>query len=281
MICDMNARGKLTHRIPKERVKAVELAIWLLAHGISAVSTAEIADLIGVPTTQVPQRMLALRKRGEFVSPARGLWVPVPPEYRTWGAPPAFEMIRDLMQWRGLNYYVGWLSAAELLGASHHAPQIFQVAVAPACRNLVVGRSSFQFHHRSRVDKIPVVTINSRSGAVPVSCIEATLLDLCNDIDIAGGIDNVANIVIELCEAGNVSIETIAELSVHYPVPAVRRLGWLMATFTEVEELESLRNLARAQKDRFSILDPSSNNTEVFTDESWMLKINRKVEPDV
>ena len=55
--------------------------------------------------------------------------MPVAPQYRTWGAPPPAELVDTLMAHLDREYYVGWLSASELLGAAHQRPQVFQVAV--------------------------------------------------------------------------------------------------------------------------------------------------------
>lgn len=51
----------------------------------------------------------------------------IPPEYRSWGVIPADWFIDDLMRHRGRRYYVALLSAAVYHGASHQAPQVFQV----------------------------------------------------------------------------------------------------------------------------------------------------------
>jgi len=280
MICNMK-NDRLKDIPQAEKNKAVSLADWLLANGISAVSTGDIAEFLNIPKNQVPQRMLALRRRREIVSPAKGLWLPVPPEYRTWGAPPAFEMIDVLMRWANVGYYVGWLSAAALMGASHHAPQVFQVAVTRTFRNRKVGRSALQFYSRERIDRIPVQKLMSKSGTVSVSSREATLLDVCNDVELVGGIDNAANLVIELCDTETPSIADIIALSNIYPASAIRRLGWLMQTFTEISGIETLQKAAYLRDAAASTLDPLTGKAESILDLGWNLKINRKVEPDV
>lgn len=68
-------------------VRASHAADWALSHGISALTTSELADLLDIPAGQVRQRLAAPTRRGEWASPARGLWMPVTPEFRTWGAP--------------------------------------------------------------------------------------------------------------------------------------------------------------------------------------------------
>ena len=178
-----------------ERVRAPELSLWLLSRGISSVTTDEIAKLLAIPSNQVPQRLASPKRRGEMVLLANGLWVPVPPEHIAWGAPPAMDIIDALMRHMNAEYYVGWLSAAALHGASHHAPQTFQVAVSHAVRARMIGRSSLRFYHRGHVSLVGRVNTEARSGTVAASGRETTMLDIASDIALVGGIDNAANLV--------------------------------------------------------------------------------------
>ena len=63
-----------------ERVRAADLADWLLAHGRTSITTGETAELLDIPADQVRVRLHVPSRRGELVSPARGLWIPVPPQ---------------------------------------------------------------------------------------------------------------------------------------------------------------------------------------------------------
>jgi predicted transcriptional regulator of viral defense system len=263
-----------------ERVKASELANWLMARGISTVSTDDIAALLGIPKNQVSQRLAAPKKRSEMVLLINGLWAPVPPEYMAWGAPPAIDIIDALMRYMDTAYYVGWLSAAELLGASHHAPQIFQVAVSNGRRTRTIGRSRLQFYRRDRIHLAATIRIESKSGYVYVSTRETTLLDIAESIGFVGGIDNAANLIIELCDASVPDIESLAALAIHYPSSAIRRLGYLMEHYSGVSALGKLRAISDERKTSASLLDPLSANTGVI-DKHWRLKINREVDPDV
>ena len=263
-----------------DRVKATELAAWLLSRGISSITTDEIASLLVVPNNQVPQRLAPLKKRSEIVQLTNGLWAPVPPEYLTWGAPPAIDVIDALMRYIRVDYYVGWLSAAELHGASHHAPQVFQVAVSRATRPKRIGRSDFYFFYRDHIHLATTVNMESKNGTVPVSSRETTMLDTVSDIGCVGGIDNAANIIIELCEASAPDFVAINKLSDIYPMSAIRRLGFLMENFTDISELEQLRMISENSNTAISLLDPQSDNTGSI-DKHWRLKINKEVSPDI
>jgi predicted transcriptional regulator of viral defense system len=263
-----------------ERIKASELAERLLSWGVSSATTDHIADLLAIPKNQVPQRLAPLKKRGLMVPLAKGLWAPVPPEYLVWGAPPALDIIDALMCHLSLDYYVGWLSAAALHGASHHAPQTFQVAVSRTVRAKTIGRSRFQFYHRNHIHFVSLVKTESKNGAVPVSSKETTMLDIASDIGYAGGINNVANLIIEMCEAGEPDLYVLAALSNHYPASAIRRLGYLLERFTDVLGLERLKVISDQRGTAVSLLNPLSINVGNI-DKNWMLKINQEVDPDI
>ena len=262
-----------------EQIKSSELAAWLISRGISSITTDEIASLLGIPRNQVPQRLAPTRKRKEMVLLSKGLWAPVPPEYKTWGAPPAIDIIDSLMRYHQLNYYIGWLSAAALHGASHHAPQVFQVAVSRAIRAKTIGRSRFQFYNRVHVDSITKVKVESKNGMVFVSSRETTLLDIANDIAIVGGLDNATNLIIELCD----EIPDVNEISIiaeNYPSSTIRRLGYIMENFTDVSNLVQLESVCNKRSVSVSLLDPQISNIGAI-DKRWQLIINRKVNPDV
>jgi len=263
-----------------DRIKASESANWLLAHGISSITADELAAILGIPKNQVPQRMAALKRRKAIITPAQGLWMPVPPEYATWGAPPAIDIIDALMRHLNTDYYVGWLSAAEFHGASHHAPQVFQVATSRAIRTRTVGRSRFQFFHREHINQVSLIQVETKNGIVPVSCRETTLLDVANDVMIVGGIDNAANLIIELCDASAPDMGILVELSMYYPVTAARRLGFLIESYTDIPELEELKAACTKRNTASSLLDPQSGPNGTLNAE-WNIKVNREVMPDV
>jgi len=122
--------------------------------------------------------------------------------------------------------------------------------------------------------------VESKNGIVPVSDRETTMLDVVNDIRIVGGIDNSANLIIELCESEGVDIEAIIQIAAQYPVTAVRRLGFLLELFTNISGLDKLAKYCETRKIATSILDPQappSGNINA----RWSIKLNREVLPDV
>jgi len=259
--------------------KASELADWALSRGIGSMTTEDIAQLLDVPRDQERKRLHAPAKRGHWINPAAGLWIAVPPEYRLWGAPEGIEVIDPLMQHLGIQYYVGRLSAAAIHGASHHAPQRFQVAVAQTLRDRKIGRTRFHFATRSRVPLIPVIEKQTRSGTARVASIEATALDLCDAPRIAGGMDAAATVLIELAEQPKLSLQKVLQLCPQFPAAAARRLGWLLTRFTDRDGLDELRAWAANASPAPSKLD-ASEPSQGPIDKGWSLIINTDIKPE-
>ena len=260
-------------------LRSAQAADWALSQGISAMTTAEVAGLLGVPDDHVRVRLAAPMKRGEWVSPARGLWVPVRPEYRATGGPPGVELIDDLASYFGVPYYVGWLSAASRWGAAHHAPQVFQVAVGGRIADRTVGRVRFEFNCRERGGQVPISMVRTYGGDVPFSTPAVTALDVATDIDLAGGLDNMANVIIDLVDEAALTATDVAEVARWFPVASVRRIGWIIETFTDLNNLEPLRNAAQTDMVAPSLLHPASPRRG-NSDSAWGLVINAEVDPD-
>ena len=134
----------------RDAVIPADLADELIAHGRHFATLEELAALLTVPKQQVPAIMQRLRVKRRFFSPTRGVYVPIPPEYRSWGAVPASHFIDPLMNHLGHPYYVGYLSAAEVYGAAHRRPQVFQVVSDVQVRSSSIWPSSDRVHQRRR-----------------------------------------------------------------------------------------------------------------------------------
>ena len=261
-------------------IKAAEIVSWLLSNGITTVTNEELSVLLDVTEDHIRQRMAPLVRRNEIVAPYRGFWVPIPFEYRQWGAPEALYYIDSMMRFLSVDYYLGWMTAAALLGAGHHASQVFQAATAKPLRNKVVGRSDFRFFQRSNVGALPVFRYNTQTGAANVSTRAATMLSVTSDLNNVSGLDNAANIIIELSETEEAFVGEIADCSALFHISALRRLGWILENFTNTHGLDQLVNISRAsgvKQSKLSTYKPYSDRI----DKKWSLDINERIEPDV
>lgn len=260
-------------------VPASELSDWALSHGITSLSTEEVMHLCGLPANQVSQRMASLRKGGKLFSPARGLWIPIPPQYRTWGAPDPMGYIDDMMAHLSAGYLVGWLTAAERHGASHHAAQVFQVATDKTVRARSFGRSRLEFYTRSYVGSATQSADLLRKTGAHVASPGTTMLMLAADPGICGGMSNVANLVVELAEEHpDFGAEATADVPL-FPDAAARRMGWLLDAFG-VGAPDGLADYCASLASEPSFLSPSSARTGKL-DAKWRIVVNEEVDPDI
>lgn len=141
-----------------------------------------------------------LNQTGALVSPRRGFYVVVPPEYRSAGCPPATWFIDDLMRHLGRSYYVSLLTAAVLHGAGHQRPMTFQVVADAAERSVVAGRVRIEFHVSRLVGRVETTRMQTETGHMIVATPETTAFDLVRFPAAAGSWSNVATVVAELAE---------------------------------------------------------------------------------
>jgi len=82
----------------------------------------------------------------ELVSPARGFYVIIPPEYQILGCLPAEYFIPYLMEyWKTKKYYACLLTAAKYHGASHQAVMVFQVMIEGRRPPIICGKINIKF----------------------------------------------------------------------------------------------------------------------------------------
>jgi predicted transcriptional regulator of viral defense system len=256
-------------------VRPADLADWLLSRGRSTVTTAEAAELLGIPANQVRVRLHS--RRAEFVSPVRGLWLAVPPENRLWGAPEGIELIDLMMTHLGINYYVGWLSAAAIHGAAHHSPQVFQVATSKEVADRRVGRTSLEFRVRRLADTADVITRQTRSGSARVSSREITTLDVATDPEMAGGIDNVATVICTIFEDG-VDLPRLVSAASNFPTSTIRRIGYVVENIGGFDA-SALLPLSESGATTPTLLN-SAGPRRGALDRRWKVRINREIEAE-
>jgi len=261
--------------------RTLDLLDDLVAHGRAAITTAEAAGALGIPEDQVRVRMHRYVQQGRVIAPARGLWVPVPPQHRVYGSLPGLEMIDLLMGHLGRDYYVGWLSAAEVHGAAHQAPQVLQVAVSSPVADRTFGRIRFQFATRARVADVPREQRTAPTGRVWVATPSTTALDLVDDPARSGGLSNAATVIAELAADGRLTDEAIADAARHFPITTIRRIGLLLDSLNLAPLTGGLQGLASEHRRApITALDRRSL-PEGPTDHRWRVAVNTEIEPDL
>jgi predicted transcriptional regulator of viral defense system len=251
----------------------------MLASGESIQTTAEITARLHRRPDIVYPALSRLVARQRLFSPAKGLYVAIPVEYRSWGVVPADQFIDRMMNHLHRRYYVGLLSAAEMHGIAHQAPQMFQVMVDRQLRPKTVERVRLRFHvnHHTAEDRgVEVRTV--RTGTVRLAGPELLVLDLVQYPRSSGGLNNVATVFRELSGLDN---DLLLDLAATRPRAVVRRLGWLLEHFAPIG---FDRRLLEAADPAAGVLEPLAVDAPKGggkIDPKWGLVINDEVEPDL
>lgn len=240
-------------------------------------SATEAAQLAGVSPAHVYPGLQRLRRRGAMFSPARGLYVVIPPEYRSWGVLPGELFIDAMMRALSRNYYVSLLSAAAMHGAAHQAPQLFQVMVDRHVADRDIGRVRLRFYANEYLEEMAVQERQVDTGRIRLATRETTLVDLVVHPDHAGGLNNVATVISEI---GDLDVPVLARLASLRSRSVARRLGWLLDQFRADLELEPLREVALARDGHPTRLVRALPARGPI-DPRWNLQINSTVEPDL
>lgn len=219
-----------------------------------------------------------LKERGRVVSPRRGFYVVVPPEYRATGSPPASWFIDDLMRFVGQPYYVGLLSAAALHGAAHQQPMRFQVVTDRPTRTARAGRVTVHFVKSGVVRTMRVEDMQTETGSMRVASPETTALDLVRYPAAAGHLGNLATVLAELSERLDATA-LAAQLSM-VRVPDVQRLGYLLDAVGAGDLAVSLATWLASRRPRIVPLRPGGP-AEGDIDRRWRILVNEELETEL
>lgn len=247
--------------------------------GRYAFSRAEAESVSGATSAAVKMTLRRLKKRGVIVSPRRGFYVLVPPEYRSAASPPATWFIDDLMRRLGRSYYVALLSAAALHGAGHQQPMAFQVIADAVERDIEVGRVRIEFHLSSRMSGAATQTLQTETGTMVVSTPETTAVDLVRYPSAAGYWSNIATVLSEL--AGQLDPSRLAAGSARVARSDVQRLGWLLDHLGEGELAEALHATLQGKRLVSTPLSTVRDHIDAPFDARWRVVVNDDVEPDL
>src|ERR1700680_3405245 len=145
----------------------------LLSTGRVVFSRAEARQALGVSDGALLDAAERQQRKKHLVSPRRGFYVILPPQYLSWGAPPPPWYIDDLMRHEGRPYYVGLLKAAELHGATHQAVMEFQVMTDRQLPRIRAGRSFIAFYFRKDLQPVLSAVENRKTdtGSMKISSV--------------------------------------------------------------------------------------------------------------
>ncbi len=258
--------------------RARDVITDLTARGRCHFTSSELRSALGVSEAAARQALRRLAAKGEIVSPARGFYVIVPPEYRRSGCLPADQFVPAMMEYWGACYYVGLLSAAQYHGAAHHRPQAFQVVAQRNRPAIDCGSVRVVFVARRKLSSVPVESFNHPRETILVSTPEATALDLVGYMHRAGGLDRVAGVLSELGEV--VDPERLIEASRSASILWAQRLGYLLEHVGAGDRAATLKEHVRRRARNYTKLLPGADAEGALRSRDWRLLVNACIAAD-
>ncbi len=258
------------------------LSKWIDAlpsEGRYVFSRHEAESVSGASSGAVMKTLRRLKRRGLIISPRRGFYVLVPPEYRSAGSPPATWFIDELMGHIGRRYYVALLSAAALHGAGHQQPMAFQVLADAAERDIEVGRVRIEFHVSNRMSGAATQRMQTETGTMVVSTPETTAFDLVRFSSAAGYWSNIATVLSDL--AGQLDPTRLAAGSARVARSDAQRLGWLLDHLGEGQLAQAIFVGLQGKRLVPVPLNTSRDHLGAAVDALWRVVVNDDVEPDL
>jgi predicted transcriptional regulator of viral defense system len=263
----------------KKRLNARDFLDRLAASSRYTFSTSDALQTLGISRPALKAALGRLARQKRVVSPARGFYLIVPPEYRSLGCLPADQFIPDLMKRLKLPYYAGLLTAAQYYGAAHQRPMEFQVFVERPRRRIACGGVRVEFIVRKGVARVPVQTLNTPRGSIAVSTPEGTAIDLIGYQRHAGGLSQVATVLAELAE--RIDSKKLALAAQTAPVPWLQRLGYVLDQVGAADKTKNLKELVRAGAHEPVPLLPGAPYSKASRDAGWRIYVNAKLEVDL
>ncbi len=250
----------------------------LAATGRRHFTTQAAIETIGGSEDAVRAQLRRLKKQGRIASPMRSFHVIVPPEYRRLGCLPAEHFIDQLMEYLDEPYYVALLSAAERHGAAHQRPQSLEVMVPKNRPSVECGQVRVVFVARGDLERMPLSTFNTPNGYIKYSTPEVTALELVGYPQYAGGLNNIATVLEELCE--EMTPDRLIEAAKLNPIGWSQRLGYLLELLNEQELAVALMPFVTENANSYIPLRRSEDVTGATRDAKWKVIVNVDVEPD-
>lgn len=213
----LNSRGKLSNYMTN-----------LLSRGEVVFTDKQAMEALGTSKRSLLDAAEKQQRRGNLLSPRRGFYVIVSPQFLSWGAPPPTWYIDALMKHERATYYVGLLKAAELHGATHQAVMEFQLVTSKRLPRIKAGRSVLAFYYRKDMNAVAdaVQDYKTDTGRMRISGPELTALDLVRYPHAAAGLNHIATVLTDLGE--RIDSDKLAKLATAFERAPLQRLGFLL-----------------------------------------------------
>lgn len=250
-------------------------SLWdeLLSQGVVSVTAQELAARTRTSIDSVYVATHRAKAANKIFSPSPGLYVLVPPQYRSWGVVPADWFIDDLMHHLGHGYYVTLLSAAAMYGATHQASQVFQVMADHRVQDRDIDRLRLRFYLCSSLHLRPARRLTGPTGRLSVATPETCAFDMAERPDAAGGINTIVDVLGDL----DVDANALVDASNGRARTVIRRCGWLLEHTGSDRDLAPLHDIVATDSSNPTPLVPGGKPRGEI-DRTWNVVVNTLVD---
>lgn len=268
------------------KIVTMTIREWIRNREIRGQATFCIADVVNAfPSFSddgIRIELARLIKGRLIMSPYRGFYVVIPPQYALKGNIPPSYYIDQLMEVLGKPYYVCLLTAAAMHGATHQRAMSTQVmTVLP--RSRVSDRNrSLDWNYRSEIPSGLLYKINTETGTMLYSCPELTAVDLIQFASKIGGYQRAATVLSELCE--RLDIAKMKDVIPYTTMSSIRRLGFMLEFVLDEKGMsDELYAIAATKKKRVwntLLFSNSHAKSEYCHPNRWNIDFNIDIEID-
>ena len=228
-----------------------------------------------------------LIKDKKIISPAKGLYIILPPEYLLQGSIPAQELVPILMNHLSVDYYVALLSAASYHGVSNQKPDSFQIITNKRMKaTLESGQIKLEIIYKKSLDILPIQNIEVSTGYLKIATPELVVLDLFLYPYRSSGLNHIATILSELVDA--LDPEKLIALSKLIKEKFwLQRFGYILEKTKTTNEnkqkiiLDKIQDYLKGNMNGYLALDGSISITGKNRSDKWHIAENTIIESDL
>lgn len=227
------------------------------------------------------------KKSGELISPARGFYVIIPPEYRQFGSLPADELVPILMQHLNIEYYVALLTAAQYHGATHQKPGSFQIICEKQLqRKFKFGKVWVDCVYKKSINDLPNQSITVKTGYLKLATPELTAIDIIKYLHKSGGLNHIATVLSELIEIINAEKLIALAEKINENI-YLQRLGYILEHIETMDEeakqkiIDALIGFLSLKKLLYTPIAPELPRKGYPRSLKWKIIENSSIESDI
>ena len=272
---------------PKGHAMFLDYTDHLQSIGKNYFTFEEIIRDLKLSTGSAKSGLYRMKNEGILITPAKGLYIIVPPEHQSFGSIPAEELVPILMKYLQADYYVCLLSAAQYYGAAHQKPQRFQIVSTQRLKHpLNFGQVEIEIIYKKSIVGLPINDVVVKTGYLKIATPELTIMDLFLYPKRCGGLNHIATVLSELIES--VNPDKLIKLAKQSKQNAwLQRLGYILEKIDPMDInkaktiIQKLETYLPSRMRAFLPLTPEITRTNFPRSKKWMIIENSIIESDL